>query len=108
MEKHKKAILLLAATAILWSSGGMLIKLVNWNPMAIAGMRSIIAVIFILVFYRRPKLNFTGINISGGLAYAATVILFVSANKLTTAANTILLQYTAIDLFILFTLICSF
>lgn len=95
MDIHKKSILLLVFTAILWSTGGMLIKLINWNPMAIAGMRSLIAVIFITAIYTRPKFKFTFINIAGSIAYAATVILFVSANKLTTAANTILLQFTA-------------
>lgn len=95
MDKHKKAVLLLVFTAMLWSMGGMLIKLVNLNPMAIAGMRSAVAAVFIMIFFERPKFKFTKINLLGSLAYAATVILFVSANKYTTAANAILLQYTA-------------
>jgi drug/metabolite transporter (DMT)-like permease len=57
-------------------------------------MRSLISVIFIVVAFR-PKVKFSSVKLAGGFAYAATVALFVSANKLTTAANAILLQYTA-------------
>lgn len=94
MNEHNKSILYLIATALLWSLGGVLIKWVKLNPIAIAGMRSLISVIFIAVAFR-PKVKFSSVKLAGGFAYAGTVILFVSANKLTTAANAILLQYTA-------------
>lgn len=90
-----KALVFLVLTAVLWSFGGLLIKLVNWNPLAIAGMRSAIAALLMLFFIRKPKLTLSFGAISGALAYAATVTLFVTANKFTTAANAILLQYTA-------------
>jgi drug/metabolite transporter (DMT)-like permease len=93
---HRRAVLMLLATAILWSLGGLLIKWVEWNPLAIAGMRSLIgAAVIALVF--RKELRFTGSfeQIGAAVAYAGTVVLFVVANKLTTAANAILLQYTA-------------
>lgn len=90
-----KATLLLVATAALWSLGGLLIKMVVWHPVAIAGARSAIAAVFLLFVHRRPRLTWSRPQIGGAIAYAATVILFVSANKLTTAANVILLQYTA-------------
>lgn len=95
MNEHGKSILLLVMTALLWSTGGLLIKLVQWNPLAIAGGRSAIALVFLLIYTRKIKIKLTTINIMGGLAYTGTVILFVSSNKLTTAANAILLQYTA-------------
>ncbi len=95
MTEHNKSIVLLILTALLWSSGGVLIKLVQWNPAAIAGGRSAIALIFILLITRKIRIKLTFIKILGGLAYAATVILFVLSNKLTTAANAILLQFTA-------------
>ena len=47
MEKRYKAIIFMLVAAILWSSGGLLIKLVSWNPVAIAGLRSLIAVVVI-------------------------------------------------------------
>lgn len=91
---RQKAIAYLFVAAILWSLGGLLIKLVSWNPVAIAGARSAIACGFLLCFFR-PRLRLTHLDILGGMAYAATVVLFVLANKLTTASNAILLQYGA-------------
>ncbi len=90
-----KAIGFLIVTAILWSSGGLLIKWISWNPMAIAGMRSAVAALVLLVALRRPRLTWSSAQIGGAIAYTVTVILFVLANKLTTAANAILLQYTS-------------
>lgn len=89
------ALFLLAFTAILWSLGGLLVKLVSWNPIAIAGMRSLIAAGLILMFIRKPDFKFTLIKFSSAFVYSATVITFVCATKLTTAANAIILQYTA-------------
>lgn len=89
------SLLLLVATAILWSFGGLLIKLVQWNPIAISGMRSLIAALIMLAIIRHPRLPRSLPQLAGVIAYAATVIMFVLANKLTTAANAILLQYTA-------------
>jgi drug/metabolite transporter (DMT)-like permease len=90
-----RAIFFLVITAVLWSSGGLLIKLVSWNPIAIAGTRSAIAALVILAFRPRMRFNWSLAQLGGAVCYAGTVILFVAANKLTTAANAILLQYTA-------------
>ena len=92
---RKKAILFLLITAVLWSLGGLLIKLINWHPLGIAGMRSAISAVFLLIALRKPRFTWSPVQITCGLIYAAVVILFVSATKLTTAANAILLQYTA-------------
>ena len=89
------AIIQLVSTALLWSMGGLLIKWVQWNPIAIAGMRSALAAILMLIFCRPLKFHWSFAQVGGMVSYAATVILFVSANKMTTAANAILLQYTA-------------
>lgn len=94
-EKRTRSLIFLALTALLWSVGGLLIKSVDWNPIAIAGTRSAIASVLIAAVLRRPKVTWSFAQIGGALSYAATVILFVTANKLTTAANAILLQYTA-------------
>jgi drug/metabolite transporter (DMT)-like permease len=94
-KARNQAILLLVITSILWSLGGLLIKSVPWNPLAIAGTRSIIAAGVMLLFSRKLRFTWSPAQIGGALAYAATVTLFVIANKLTTAANAILLQYTA-------------
>lgn len=83
------------SAALLWSLGGVLIKSVTWNPLAIAGMRSGIAALVFLCYLRKPRFTFSPTQIGGAVAYAGTVVLFVVANKLTTAANAIVLQYSA-------------
>ena len=89
------AILAVAACALLWSTGGLFVKLIQWNPFAIAGIRSVIGGLVIFAFLRKPRFTWSFAQIAGAVCYAACMIGFVSANKLTTAANAILLQYTA-------------
>lgn len=88
------AILSLALCALLWSSAGFLIKLVDWDPFAIAGARSFVAFLAMLAFVRRPRFDFSANQVLAAVFYALTMILFVLANKMTTSANAILLQYT--------------
>jgi len=89
------AVLYLVMASILWSLGGVMIKGVEGNPLAIAGMRSVFASLLFWAIIRKPKFTWSRDQILCAFAYAATVILFVIANKMTAAANVILLQYTA-------------
>jgi len=95
MGSERKAVALLVMTAVLWSLGGLLIKSIAWSAPAIAGARSAIAAVVLLSVVRPRNFTWSAAQIGGTVAYAVTVILFVLANKLTTAANSILLQYTA-------------
>ena len=95
LSDRYKGILYAAIAALMWSSGGLLIKLIDWNPIAIAGSRSFIAAIVLFIYVRKPKITKSKSQIIGACAYSATVICFVVANKLTTPANAILLQFTA-------------
>ncbi|MFZ5352306.1 MAG: DMT family transporter [Bacillota bacterium] len=90
-----KAITLQFMAAVLWSFGGPLIKLVDLHPVAIAGIRSFIAVFVISFFLKGSAFKLTKIKIFGAISYAAMVLLYVAATKATTAANAILLQYSA-------------
>lgn len=94
-NKKTTAMLLLALTAALWSIGGLLIKKINAHPLAIAGVRSAISGLLILIYVGKPRFNWSFPQIAAAVAYSFTVITFVAANKYTTAANAILLQYTA-------------
>ena len=94
-SKRTQAIFLLVAAAVLWSLAGVLIKWVSLPSLAVAGFRSAIALPVLLIFFGRRAVNFSAAQLIGGIAYAATVTLFVAATKLTTAGNAILLQYTA-------------
>ena len=87
--------ILLLLTALCWSLGGVLIKSIDWPPMAIAGGRSAIAIPMILLCIGRPRFTFSRAQVGGALGYAGTVVLFVFATRMTTAANAIFLQYTA-------------
>lgn len=95
VKERSKAVLLLAATATLWSLGGLLIKLIDAGPLAIAGARGAIASVILLIVLRKPKFNWSAAQLGAAIAYTATTLLFVTANKTTTAANAILLQFTA-------------
>ncbi len=95
LSQHSQGIVFLVIAALLWSSGGFLIKWVSWNPLAIAGTRSLIAAGLMFLYRRKFSFNWSPTQIGGAIAYTATVISFVTANKLTTAANAILIQYTA-------------
>lgn len=87
--------LLLVIASVMWSFGGVMIKSVEWNPMAIAGTRSAFAALVLAAFVGWPRGAFTRLQIAAAIAYAGTVIAFVFAVRWTTAANAIFLQYTA-------------
>lgn len=106
MKKRLHPVVALALCALLWSFGGLMIKLIQWDMLAIASIRSFFGMVVVsLVFRRLPRFtvrredgSVDGANtvnlLLGGAFYAATMLLFVPATKLTTAANAILLQYT--------------
>ena len=81
--------------ALFWSTGGILLKYTVGNVLAINGFRSIFAYLFFVIYRKSFKIKLNKNNILAGLALLATNILFVTANKTTTAANAIVLQYIA-------------
>lgn len=97
MTHRTKCLMLLVLIALLWSTSGVIVKSIDWNPIAIASSRSLIAALTIFFLTRkRPGWGFpTKIQWLGSVLVALVALSFVSATKLTTAANAILLQYTA-------------
>ena len=93
--ERKNAIVLLLVAGAMWSLGGLLIKSIPWHPLAISGMRGGIAAIVIYAFSKDKKIIITFDKILAACFYTLVVTLFVVSNKLTTAGNAILLQYTA-------------
>ena len=87
----RAAALSVAGAAILWSSGGLFIKLAPMPALSVACGRSLVAAVFYLIVLR-PKLR--AARFSTALAYAGCIVTFVAATRLTTAANAIFLQYT--------------
>ena len=84
--QHYRGVGLALAAGVLWSLGGLLIKWVEWNPLAISGARSAIAAVILLVVLRQPRITWSLAQVGGAMAYAATVILFVAATKRITVA----------------------
>ncbi|MEE1244015.1 DMT family transporter [Frisingicoccus sp.] len=89
--------LLMVICAVLWSIGGIFIKLISWSPLLIAGVRSLIAaaVVGSYMFYKKTPIKICKYSIGAGIGLSGCCICFVVANKLTTAANAIVLQYSA-------------
>jgi drug/metabolite transporter, DME family len=83
------------AAAALFSTGGAAIKAVDLSGLGVACLRSGIAAVALLVMLPGARRGWTWRTLVVGVAFAATLILFVQANKLTTSANTIFLQSTS-------------
>jgi len=95
LSKATKNRLSLFAAAILFSTGGAAIKACSLSGWAVAGFRSGIAAAVLYLLLPGARRGWTWRTLLIGLAYAATLILFVLANKSTTSANAIFLQSTA-------------
>lgn len=93
--ERTSAVLALVLVGVLWSTAGVLIKLVPWPPLAIWSARSAIAALVLIAVARPSWRGITRHELGAGLALAATTALFVAANKYTTAANAILIQYSS-------------
>ena len=87
--------LLLLIAALLFSTGGTAIKATALSSWQVAGFRSGIAALALFALFRRWRRWWQPGTLAVGAAYAATMVFFVTGNKLTTAANTIFLQSTA-------------
>ncbi len=87
--------LLLLAAAVLWSTAGAAIKSCGLDGWQIAGGRSLVAALFLVAVVREARVRPTVRVLAVSVAYAFTVVLFVVATKLTTAANAIFIQDTA-------------
>jgi drug/metabolite transporter (DMT)-like permease len=103
---------LLLLCVILWSTSGLFIKFIDWHPLVISGLRSGIAALFMLLVNGRRLFALRlrpaqgcappgttgagmGLLLAAALTSAATKILHVLANKLTSPANAILLHHSA-------------
>jgi DME family drug/metabolite transporter len=88
-------LLAVSTAALMWSTGGLFIKLVTFNAMQISFFRcSIAALVFAALFGKRLLLINT-LTFINAVFYASVLIAYVIAIKMTTAANAIFLQSTA-------------
>ena len=99
----KRGRLLILAAAVLWSLAGVFIKFLDLHAMTIVFYRSLFASLVFAPFVRRSQLQVRPATVVSALSYTAAISAFVAANKMTTAANAIVLQYTAPVFVFLFT-----
>lgn len=97
MNNQHRAMLQMFLCGALWSLSGVLIKLIPWNSLVIGAARSILTAAVVLVYMRirglKPRFNRRAFFL--GIAAVAVGVCYLPAIKLTTAANAIVLQYTA-------------
>lgn len=97
MTEKQRGTLFVFLAAVLYSIGGLCIKVIPWHGLSINSARNIVS-LFVIGGYLllcRHRLRWNRWIALGGLSVCGTNVLFSMANKLTTAANTIVLQFTA-------------
>ena len=93
MTSERKGVLLVAAAALLWSTGGIGIKWLDEPPLVIAWYRSAFAGAALILLFRPRVWRWTPAFLIGLVSYAACLTTFVLATKWTSAANAIFIQY---------------
>lgn len=88
-------VLFIVFAAVLFSTGGLFIKLTELSAFEISGGRSLVAAATVALLAGRAAFRLNPVTILAAIVYALLLLLFVIANKLTTAANAIFLQFTA-------------
>ena len=94
-RQDRRAVWLLLICVTLWSTSGVLIKESTLPAMAIVSGRSLLTAVVLALYIRRPHFTWSLPQIGGAVTQAATFVLFIMATQMTSAANAILLQYTA-------------
>lgn len=102
MTSERRGVLLVAAAALLWSTGGIGIKWLAEPPLTIAFYRSATAAVALLILFRPRVWRWSAAFLVGIVSYAACLTTFVLATKWTSAANAIFLQYSGVVWVLLF------
>jgi DME family drug/metabolite transporter len=95
LTEYQKGILFVFIAGLLWSTGGLFIKLISLPAMQLAFFRCSIAAITFGILFRKEILLINKLTFINSIFYAGILITFVIATKKTTAANAIFLQSTA-------------
>jgi len=94
-QRFISPVVLVVIAVLLWSTGGLFIKLTALDAYQVTFFRSLFAAVTVLLLTRKDGLKINAFGILTTIIYALLLFLFVWATKKTTAANAIFLQYTA-------------
>ena len=83
LPSRRKAVLFLAICALLWSTSGVLVKALDWQPISILAGRGIFTSIVFLLYMRRLHKNISRWTLLAAGGSLATQFLFVTSTKLT-------------------------
>lgn len=91
------AILSMVMTGVLWSFTGLLVKVLPWNGVVIAGLRGLVTTITLWVYLRciRQRVVINKRTLLLAVFLMTDNFAFLRASQLTKAANAVVLQYTA-------------
>src|SRR5829696_248375 len=81
--------LMVLGAALLWSTGGLFIKWNDLSAFELSFGRSLLAALTVMLLTRREGFRLNSVTAVAAVLYAALLLLFVVATKLTTAANAI-------------------
>lgn len=95
LTAHQAGVLAVVLAAVVWSTGGLFIKLLPFQPLTILFYRSLFAATLFALVFRRKVFRLNGTTLIVSIFYAFLMLSFVVSTKMTTAANSIFLQYTA-------------
>lgn len=95
MSNYIKALICMIGSSVLVSFGGLFLKVIEWHPIATIGLRSLITLICMYPLIPKPVFARSKAVYLGGLAFALQILTYAVAIQYTTAANAIMIQYTA-------------
>ena len=107
MQENKKSVggvIIMLISAVCFSTSGVFFKFITWNPISINGARNLVGatVLALFMLITKHKIRMNRSVISGSLCVFLTSLLFSYANKMTSSANAIVLQFTMPIFVILF------
>ena len=95
MNRTSKGNLYILAAALLWSTGGLIMKAVPFNGIVVNFFRTVFAFLFFAAMRRSFRIKINKTILLGAFCFFASTTFYACSNKMTTAANAIVLQYTA-------------
>lgn len=96
MKNTSKGNLYILSAAVLWSTGGLVMKAVPFNGIVVNFFRTVFAFLFFAAVRRSFRIQINRTILLGAICFFASTTLCACSNKMTTAANAIVLQYTAL------------